>query len=457
MAIEDFFEGAGQQYGQLAGSLLAGRRREDKKRAERALIASAILSGFGALQNNQKRKIIDATDDLKESYNISHLGRQELYNSELNKTNRDRLTAYNSDPDKAITDLARQYYNESDLNTKRNMTFNNRSLIPDEETRKIDEEFYQSLRNKAQREFDILKDNPLYSSSSFQDYNKAYYNEYKAALSQIEDDPTKTSVLRAAVNKIFPKAFDQKEAELEYALENKDRTGARDIVKAQEERQLMPPRQEQIFTKEEALQRVEDIIIQQDIDTNTADDIYSLIESQPNSIGFRNEDIFDLALTGKILNPANKDEIDKSVEDGTRVFEARLVRTNTELSSVNDIDRTSPEYKSQLDEYLAINVFQVDPTNYTIAGLVNAISTLREQDSLTATERSRLKVAQKQLQDLEGADRLELIENSVIASLIPTLSNPAIISMLESRDITKAEYVQEQLHNMRSVLDYLPL
>jgi len=194
------------------------------------------------------------------------------------------------------------------------MTFNNRSLIPDEETRKIDEEFYQSLRNKAQREFDILKDNPLYSSSSFQDYNKAYYNEYKAALSQIEDDPTKTSVLRAAVNKIFPKAFDQKEAELEYALENKDRTGARDIVKAQEERQLMPPRQEQIFTKEEALQRVEDIIIQQDIDTNTAGDIYSLIESQPNSIGFRNEDIFDLALTGKILNPANKDEIDKLVE-----------------------------------------------------------------------------------------------------------------------------------------------
>ena len=157
------------------------------------------------------------------------------------------------------------------------------------------------------------------------------------------------------------------------------------------------------------------------------------------------------------MNPANKDEIDKSVEDGTRVFEARLVRTNTELSSVNDIDRTSPEYKSQLDEYLAINVFQVDPTNYTIAGLVNTISTLREQDSLTATERSRLKVAQKQLQDLEGADRLELIENSVIASLIPTLSNPAIISMLESRDITKAEYVQEQLHNMRSVLDYLPL
>ena len=31
MAIEDYFKGSSQAYGQLAGSLLAGRRKEDKK------------------------------------------------------------------------------------------------------------------------------------------------------------------------------------------------------------------------------------------------------------------------------------------------------------------------------------------------------------------------------------------------------------------------------------------
>ena len=36
MAIEDYFKGSSQAYGQLAGSLLAGRRKEDKKEAKRA-------------------------------------------------------------------------------------------------------------------------------------------------------------------------------------------------------------------------------------------------------------------------------------------------------------------------------------------------------------------------------------------------------------------------------------
>ena len=31
MAIEDYFKGSSQAYGQLAGSLLAGRRKEDKE------------------------------------------------------------------------------------------------------------------------------------------------------------------------------------------------------------------------------------------------------------------------------------------------------------------------------------------------------------------------------------------------------------------------------------------
>ena len=48
MAIEDYFKGSSQAYGQLAGSLLAGRRKEDKKEAKRALIASTVMASFGA-------------------------------------------------------------------------------------------------------------------------------------------------------------------------------------------------------------------------------------------------------------------------------------------------------------------------------------------------------------------------------------------------------------------------
>jgi len=68
MAIEDYFKGSSQAYGQLAGSLLAGRRKEDKKEAKRALIASTIMASFGALQNQQKQSIIDGANDVKEQY-----------------------------------------------------------------------------------------------------------------------------------------------------------------------------------------------------------------------------------------------------------------------------------------------------------------------------------------------------------------------------------------------------
>ena len=57
MAIEDYFKGSSQAYGQLAGSLLAGRRKEDKKEAKRALLASTIMATFGALQNQQKQQV----------------------------------------------------------------------------------------------------------------------------------------------------------------------------------------------------------------------------------------------------------------------------------------------------------------------------------------------------------------------------------------------------------------
>ena len=69
MAIEDYFEGSSKKYGQIAGSLLAGRRKQDKKEARRALLASTVMATFGALQNQQKQSIIDGANDVKEQYN----------------------------------------------------------------------------------------------------------------------------------------------------------------------------------------------------------------------------------------------------------------------------------------------------------------------------------------------------------------------------------------------------
>ena len=67
MAQEDYISGS--QFGQVAGSLLASKRKRDKKDFRKALLATAIFEGFGALQKNQKQKIVDGVNDIKENYN----------------------------------------------------------------------------------------------------------------------------------------------------------------------------------------------------------------------------------------------------------------------------------------------------------------------------------------------------------------------------------------------------
>ena len=95
MAIEDYFKGSSQAYGQVAGSLLAGRRKEDKKEAKRALIASTIMASFGALQNQQKQTVIDASNDVKQQYSDIFTNNEELYN--LQAGNRAKYMSYLDD------------------------------------------------------------------------------------------------------------------------------------------------------------------------------------------------------------------------------------------------------------------------------------------------------------------------------------------------------------------------
>ena len=80
MAIEDYFQGSSKAYGQVAGSLLAGRDKQDKKEAKRALIASTVMATFGALQNKQKQDIIDGANDVNTKYQDIFDNNEEIYN-----------------------------------------------------------------------------------------------------------------------------------------------------------------------------------------------------------------------------------------------------------------------------------------------------------------------------------------------------------------------------------------
>ena len=222
MAIEDYFKGSSQAYGQLAGSLLAGRRKEDKKEAKRALLASTVMATFGALQNQQKQSIIDGANDVKEQYSdIFNQNKQEF---EAYSDERNRLKMYQKEGNNYLNREAAARVNSTDAAIEMGVSFENRRNEPLEVRQKLMEAF-NAQKNAIKAELEALEKDPRATSKTFSSFNQKAMDEYKAALSLVEDDPTKKGILREAFNKIFGTARDgtkrfgmAERAELENAL-----------------------------------------------------------------------------------------------------------------------------------------------------------------------------------------------------------------------------------------------
>ena len=203
MAIEDYFKGSSQAYGQVAGSLLAGRRKEDKKEAKRALLASTVMATFGALQNQQKQSIIDGANDVKEQYNdIFNLNKSEF---EAYSDERALLKKYNNPQTREsfLNEEVAKIINNTDEATAARVTWNDIDNEPDEELRKSMYAAHNSEKQKLIDRMEKLKLDPRATTKTFTQYNQRATDEYRAALALVEDDPTKKGLIKAAWNRIF--------------------------------------------------------------------------------------------------------------------------------------------------------------------------------------------------------------------------------------------------------------
>ena len=201
MAIEDYFKGSSQAYGQLAGSLLAGRRKEDKKQAKKALLASVVMNTFGALQNQQKQSIIDGANDVKEKY--SDIFSQNEQEFEAYATERALLKKYNDNPETFLNEEVAKIINNTDEAAAARVTWDNIDNEPNEELRKSMYAAHNSEKQKLVDRMEKLKLDPRATTKTFTAYNQKATDEYRAALALVEDDPTKKGLIKAAWNRIF--------------------------------------------------------------------------------------------------------------------------------------------------------------------------------------------------------------------------------------------------------------
>ena len=243
MAQEDYF--GGSAYGQLAGSLLAGRREDDKDKAKKAILASIIKESFGALQNQQKQSIIDGANDVKEQYgDIFSQNKQEF---EAYAPERALLKRYNDNPETFLNEEVAKIINNTDEATTARVTWNDIDKEPDEELRKFMYAAHNSEKQKLVDKMEKLKLDPRATTKTITEYNQRATDEYRAALALVEDDPTKKGLIKAAWNRIFKTKRDDGGELVTTNLELLDLQDA--LIKAKENRTTFRDLKDKEITK----------------------------------------------------------------------------------------------------------------------------------------------------------------------------------------------------------------
>ena len=198
MAQEDYLSGS--QFGTLAGSLLQSDKKRDKKERNRALLATILFESLGALQKNQKQKIVDGANAVKDKYNDIFKINEEEYSGFVE--NRRRLQAYQKDRDTFLNKEAKSRIDNTDIAIETGVTFDNRKAEHPVLQKSIMDAFNKE-RAEIKREMEILEQDPRATFKSFTSYNEKAKQEYLAALKAVEDDPTKQGLIKAAFNRIF--------------------------------------------------------------------------------------------------------------------------------------------------------------------------------------------------------------------------------------------------------------
>jgi|TARA_R110002110_G_scaffold381670_1_gene592577 hypothetical protein len=199
MAQEDYLSGS--QFGQVAGSLLQSNKKREKKERNKALLATVIFESLGALQKNQKQKIVDGANAVKEKYNdIFKLNEADFASAD---GDRKLLKRYNDNEESFLNEEVKKIINNTDEATAARVTWDEVDKQPNKELRDSMYAAYNEEREKLINKMEALRVDPRATTQNFERFNKAAKEEYLAALKLVEDDPTKKGLLKAAWNRIF--------------------------------------------------------------------------------------------------------------------------------------------------------------------------------------------------------------------------------------------------------------
>lgn len=190
---------SGSQFGNVAGALLARKRKVDKDQARKAIFASAIFETIGALQRKQQTNLNTDIENINTQFQDIFVNNQEEWNGA--QVNRQAITEADRIGEKAY--LNKKVDENIDYLLKDlGVSWKDKNMQSQEVQDKMFEVYNTQLKREKEI-LDLLRQNPVNTYNTFSQYNKAAKNEYLAALDAVKDDPTRKGLLSAAFNRIF--------------------------------------------------------------------------------------------------------------------------------------------------------------------------------------------------------------------------------------------------------------
>jgi len=190
---------SGSQFGNVAGALLARKRRGDRREMQRALLATTLFETIGAFQRRQKTNLNEDLENIKTNYQDIFVNNKEEWNGA--QVNRQAI----ADADR----IGEKAYLNKRVNENIDYLLQDLGVSWQDKNRQTKEvqdrmlEVYNAQLKREKEILDLLRQNPVNTYDTFSQYNQAAKNEYLSALAAVQDDPTRKGLISAAFNRIF--------------------------------------------------------------------------------------------------------------------------------------------------------------------------------------------------------------------------------------------------------------
>tara|TARA_R100001460_G_scaffold2785_1_gene8783 strand:- start:6110 stop:7549 length:1440 start_codon:yes stop_codon:yes gene_type:complete len=394
-------------------SLLARGKSSNVKERNQGYLVSGLLSFFKGKQKKLQQKLLKNLTGLDAAFKEESTSRQTIYDKE--NENRDFYDKYLKNPEQGIVDYAEMIYNNDESIKQSNVTFKNKSELTDPNAKFLADQLWEESKKQAKIELEAMKDNPLITSRTFQEYNKAYDDAYKAEYARLENDPTQSSLLASAANSIFPSWFDDRKAKLQSSVDK-----ANFVVEMQEEEELFNPAVASYLAAQPKLDKTRALEF---INTNYEDKVSpEILNQMEQSItkmkgeeGITSDEILGIALSKVNLNRNNKDEFTKKIETAQRLFDERWKRSPTTGGVIpQEGDDLFAAYKEESKQFINLMVLEPDEKIRKVALTVMKLNS-------PSTDPKLIPVLERQLVSYTPDQMLE----STLQSATLYLNNPA--------------------------------